>query len=768
MKKKLTCIVLVICMLLMCVVTGSVSFQAVETEKTTSSASTAAQSKIQGSAILHCFDWSYNSIKSNLQAIRDAGYTAVQTSPVQPPKDYNSNWRDQNGQWWKLYQPLGIRIADSGQSWLGGKNELKSLCTEADKYGIKVIVDIVANHLANKSDGGGYSNLNDGVDGDLKRSEYFHTENYYASDNDRYSMTHGHIGMPDLNTSNSTIQNKYKQLLIDCINVGVDGFRFDAAKHIELPTDSNGGSNFWPTVLNGASASTSNDVYYYGEILSTAATDIKNYTQYMSITDNRTGDSMLVAANNKNSSGLADSSYKLGGAADKAVLWCESHDTYMGQSGSAGMGNTKNVSNDTIIKTWAIVASRADSSALFFARPASNMGDASSDTTWKSTAVAEVNKFKNFFDGQSEQLSSSGDVAYNERGTTGVVISKLSGGGSVSLTAHKMKDGSYKDFVSGGTFTVSGGQIKGNVGSSGVAVVYSQETVPEGPSVSISFNGANKGGSFTDTASVTLLSSNTTSATYKLGSASAVSYKSGDTITIGANMSEGESVTLALSGTGTNGSTVNASYTFTKMSQPTIIGTTTVYYDNSSTNWSTVYVYAYRDNGAQQNASWPGVPMQNLGDNIWGYALDSSWSDAYVIFSDNGNSQSDTGAGHPINQGESKIYLNGSWSDYVKNNPTTAPTTTMPTTAKPTTAPTTTQPQSNDYYGDANGDRVVNIRDATTLQKHIAAITLISGVALLKSDVNSDGNVNIKDVTCIQWYIANVSARAGRTGQIFQ
>ena len=73
-------------------------------------------------------------------------------------------------------------------------------------------------------------------------------------------MTHGHIGQPDLNTGNTDIQNKYKQLLIDCIDQGVDGFRFDAAKHIELPNE-NGGSNFWPTVLNGAKSKKS-DVYF--------------------------------------------------------------------------------------------------------------------------------------------------------------------------------------------------------------------------------------------------------------------------------------------------------------------------------------------------------------------------------------------------------------------------------------------------------------------------------------------------------------------------
>lgn len=76
------------------------------------SGSQLAQDTVDGGAILHCFDWSYNNIKANLASIAAAGYTAVQTSPVQQPKDYSSSYTDQSGQWWKLYQPLGLSVAD--------------------------------------------------------------------------------------------------------------------------------------------------------------------------------------------------------------------------------------------------------------------------------------------------------------------------------------------------------------------------------------------------------------------------------------------------------------------------------------------------------------------------------------------------------------------------------------------------------------------------------------------------------------------------------
>ena len=743
-----------------------VTAHAVDTAKTPTSKSTGPQSQIQGSAILHCFNWSYNSIKNNLDAIKDAGYTAVQTSPVQPAKDYSSAYRNQGGQWWKLYQPLGIRIASGSETWLGSKDDLKSMCAAAEAKGIKVIVDVVANHVANKQDGGGYGNVNDSVDSELKRSDYYHDNGDRANDGSRWSVTQGHIGMPDLNTGHSDIQAKFKAFLQDCVNCGVDGFRFDAAKHIETPDDSGCGSQFWPTVLGGVP-----NAYAYGEILNSPGNggSVGMYTKYMSLTDNNAGDYRLVCANSGNASGLAINSAgdgKSGLPANKSVLWCESHDTYMGESGSAGIKNTKSVSNASIIKCWAMVGGRADCSALFFARPAANMGDASSDTTWKSKPVAEVNKFKNYFAGETEYLSSQGDVAYNERGTTGVVIAKLGGGGQVSLPAHKMKDGTYKDQVTGGTFTVSGGTISGNVDSSGVAVVYNAENVPEGPSVSISFNGSNNGGSFYGSANVTLYASNCSSATYQIGSASAKTYTTGTTITIGADIAEGSSVTLKLNGTGTDGKTVSASYTFNKKKRPTMEGNTVVFYDDSSTKWGNVCAYVYAGEGASAvtNAGWPGASMTDLGENIWGYTIDDSKfpSGARVIFANSTGSAQHNAPKEPgleIKVGEWKIYSNGSWTDYGKTTPSN------PTT--PTNLTTPTEAGKTYYYGDFDCNGSVDINDVTYIQMYLAKMYTPSDLGLTLGNVDGKGGVTIYDANAIQCYKANITSQAGKTMQTY-
>lgn len=91
--KRITGLLLALCLLVSIAAVGIVPAAADTT------CETYAQATIQGSNILHCFDWSYNNIRAALPEIAAAGYTAVQTSPVQPPKDYNASWTNAYDQW---------------------------------------------------------------------------------------------------------------------------------------------------------------------------------------------------------------------------------------------------------------------------------------------------------------------------------------------------------------------------------------------------------------------------------------------------------------------------------------------------------------------------------------------------------------------------------------------------------------------------------------------------------------------------------------------
>lgn len=72
------------------------------------------------------------------------------------------------------------------------------------------------------------------------------------------------------------------------------------------------------------------------------------------------------------------------------------------------------------------------------------------------------------------------------------------------------------------------------------------------------------------------------------------------------------------------------------------------------------------------------------------------------------------------------------------------------------------EPTTNDYedigciIGDVNGDRKLNIRDATLIQKYLAKLTVYSGEQVYLADFNGDKVVNIKDATTIQKKLANL------------
>ena len=433
---------------------------------------------IQEGAILHCWCWSYNTIKDNLPQIAAAGFKTVQTSPVQRPKDYSVSYKDISGQWWKLYQPLGLSVAGSNTSWIGSKEELTALCTEADKYGIKVVVDIVANHLANKnSAGGGFSNVNTNVDADLYNAAYFHSNTAGMTGvTTRYGITQNHLGMPDLNTGNEYVQSKVVSLINECLECGVDGFRYDAAKHIELPDDqpyngNNFASDFWTLVLDN------NSEFQYGEILP-GADRIEDYAKIMKVTAANYGSNLRQAIINKKLTTTAIKNNRMINIDNtQAVMWVESHDNYTDD------GTWSALNNDQINLGWAVIAAQGDSTPLFFARPkgssttsqwgSNKMGQAG-DGNYYSQTVSAVNHFRNAMVGESKNVVEivKQKVQMIERGTKGAVLVSLSDDVTNVNVSTNLEAGEYTDRISGETFTVANGKLTGKVGASAVVVLY--------------------------------------------------------------------------------------------------------------------------------------------------------------------------------------------------------------------------------------------------------------------------------------------------------
>lgn len=464
-------------------------------------------SNIQDGVILHAWNWSYKNIEKSLNDIVNAGYSAVQVSPVQQPKDYSETYgKGWAQQWWKFYQPVSYSIAS--KSWLGTKDEFKSMCEKAESLGVKIIVDVVANHSASKTIGkeDDPNTLSDEVkkyEPDLynNSSKYTRPTHLFAADYSVEAVVRGHLGMPELNTADKFVQNMILDLLKECIDCGADGFRFDAAKHIETPDDGSFASDFWPTIINGATSYASSkgvEIYCYGEILNTCGTgrNFSSYTKYMSITDNATGDGIRTAVNSGNASGAARSTYATGMPAEKLVLWAESHDTYANDK-----GESIGVSQANINKTWALVAARKGATALYFARP----GEIGSIGTynWKDISVSKINQFHNDFVGADEKVYNSGNYAVVERykdNDCGIVIVNCNGtSSSVNINVTNLSNGQYIDAITGNTFTVNGNTLTGQMGETGIVVLNSKSN-EKAPIINIS----QKGGFFSNSLSLTI------------------------------------------------------------------------------------------------------------------------------------------------------------------------------------------------------------------------------------------------------------------------
>lgn len=412
------------------------------------SASNGKPDAIQQGNILHCFNWPINDVKNALQSISDAGFGAVQLSPLQRADvNVGSPWHD-------LYRPYDLAFKSSG---MGSESDLQSLCSEAEKYGIKVIVDVVANHVDKTA---GY---HDPWWDSNNRVRWEGGINY----GDRRSITHGQLGdYGDVNSELSEVAARGKAYVQKLAGLGVKGIRWDAAKHIGLPSE---GCQFWAEVTSVPG------VWHYGEILDKPgpnASIITEYGKYMSVTDNEYCN--YAARDNGGIPGGYGGSwavdYKLG---NKCVYWAESHDTYANDDWSC------NRDQATIDRAYAAYACRNDASCLYLSRPNAkgfnNIKVGKGSTAFTAKHIAEVNKFRNAMVGKADYFykADNGNACSITRQNGGAVI-VMKGSGNITITngGGYCPAGTYTDRVSGGTFTVTASTISGNVGSSGIAVIY--------------------------------------------------------------------------------------------------------------------------------------------------------------------------------------------------------------------------------------------------------------------------------------------------------
>ena len=714
---------------------------------------------IEGGAILHCWCWSFNTIREKMPEIAAAGFSAIQTSPICEVNNGGNGSLTISGgdNWWWHYQPTDYTI---GNYQLGTKAQFRAMCETAHSYGIKVIVDAVLNHCS--ADYGKISENVKNLDG-----ESFHPMGDW-NELDRYDMTQYDLSdLYDLNTQNQAVQDYLLAFLKDCVDNGADGFRFDAAKHIELPDDTSSkhgsafASDFWPTILqNGAT-------FQYGEILqeggrhfysnsrtgyddndssrltayqSQTFTDKDGVTRYMNTTNSFTGHRIrdAISKRNLNAAYIMDTLLPKNALAERTVTWVESHDNYCNESSYSQLNEQQ------VIQGWAAIAARRDGTPLFFDRPKNSTASSpwgnnkigpEGSEFYKDPQVAAVNYFRSEM-GDTPQaatnpVSGNKQVLMIERGdrNKGVVIINASSDDVILHAATGMADGSYNDQALGGAFEVSGGILTGTVRAGKVAVVYDPETsesdkVSFSPAVDLSVA---SGYFFTETLDAEITVRGCDHAAYTLtagGSSVTDAVVAGDVITIG-GLQNNESAVLTLMGYDADDHVLTTvTRTYTKWIKQ---NNTVVYMDPAArSGWKQCYAYIW---GSSENKGWPGEKMEQTSDGLYRYVLPYQYeipgSYGNVIFNNGSGQQFDAGR---ISPGQKMIYTDaGKWIPYEE------PVIRL--------------------LGDADDSGDVSILDATGIQRYLANLPNES-FDPTPADADEDGEVTILDATAIQRWLA--------------
>lgn len=430
--------------------------------------------------ILHAWSWNFPEMARSMKEIKDAGFTMIQTSPVQQcysPEGSGKKIFDENvteGNWYYYYQPTDWKI---GNSILGSRDQMKAMMDSAAKYDIKVIVDVLPNHTAFDIDAVS-DDFYKAVGG---RDKMFHSNGLESVKdyNDRLQCTlWGSGGLPDVNTENPDFQKYYMQFVNELLEMGVRGFRYDTAKHIGVhsdPVDAASGvkeNDFWDVAtgrkaVKGVRLAVPYDsLFVYGEVLQDKNVPEKEYADYFGQTASGYGWILREVLEKRCANNVDLKSFHHEAAPEFLTTWVESHDTYANAHESAHLTDAQ------IRLGWVFLTARQNGTPLFFSRPAGstrtnyygdNVLGARGNDEFKHPEVVAVNKFRTAMNGQKEdvRVSDNGQVLLVNRGKKGAAMVNLGTYANYIDLPTGLADGTYRDVVYGKEFKVKKGRLKG-------------------------------------------------------------------------------------------------------------------------------------------------------------------------------------------------------------------------------------------------------------------------------------------------------------------
>jgi alpha-amylase len=184
--------------------------------------------------IVHLFEWRWDDVAAECEThLEPAGIDAVQVSP--PNEHIALDGVD--GAWWARYQPVSYALTSRS----GDREAFVDMVERCQAAGVGILVDAVINHMAGIGEGVGiagtrytpfrYGDLytRDADFNHCGRHEDDHIRDYQ----DRYEVQNCHLlSLADLATGSDSVRERIADYLQGLLDLGVTGFRIDAAKHM--------------------------------------------------------------------------------------------------------------------------------------------------------------------------------------------------------------------------------------------------------------------------------------------------------------------------------------------------------------------------------------------------------------------------------------------------------------------------------------------------------------------------------------------------------
>lgn len=180
-----------------------------------------------------------------LPYLQDLGITTIWISP---PLDNDDDQLASTGMWG--YHGYWIKDFNRIDEHVGTLAKAQELVTKAHTRGMKVLLDVVANHA-------GYSFPTH----DPQYQGWFHTYGNIQDWNDQWWLENGSLcGLPDFDQENPAVASFLTNTYLGWAQtLGLDGFRIDAVKHVPV--------SFWQSFISATHQKRGDSFLTLGEVL---------------------------------------------------------------------------------------------------------------------------------------------------------------------------------------------------------------------------------------------------------------------------------------------------------------------------------------------------------------------------------------------------------------------------------------------------------------------------------------------------------------------